>query len=605
MVGTCLFIYDFAMQSFVLFCQFHLELVAKKLIMTDETRWQKYQVAIQQLSVDLCGGFTRRVADEKGKRDRAKAKLDRQLLEGFPEIPALKLAVHKAMLVLQHIKEKATGRSALHRRELGEATVALIGILALNGYFGRKKEWQKVTMAHVLEQLSLGLDYIVCDDHKTAKVYGDLAKWLAPGTIAAIRCYLGLPRRAGVETLLCPVGEYTSEVDIPSALRLFCARFFPTGCTPCKVNLLRKWYHTKLHGLATRGDTLLEILRVVDGHSASVANKHYILHGPADDAKLAKHLVHALIGQTVPWPTSLALEDRTDDAVIQLVARMDGEDDASSAQDTSQKEDADDHEGDLEWFANAHLFGIDNPNLAVLDEEVSTPSAQQPQRTPSADSSTQGGRTIGSEGGSLSSKRKAETLLHHPQIAKLPRLFLGLATKRTELSAAEVDFDNDARKVCKNIALPMKQRGQYKARYFMEPEEKLWVSRIHECYRQVTSRNGSTAFFNRLYQWGVHTEALNPKCSPAGMQSLAKRGGHTEGIGHGCEQEASSSIEVVPAKRAWGMDGQEGGSSEAEDLSTEAAMLRIHAASTAAEMEGIVKEQSESHSETSAPKSTS
>ena len=40
-----------------------------------------------------------------------------------------------------------------------------------------------------------GKDYVVCALHKTTRTYGHLAKWLAPGTVEAVRCYLGLPRR--------------------------------------------------------------------------------------------------------------------------------------------------------------------------------------------------------------------------------------------------------------------------------------------------------------------------------------------------------------------------------------------------------------------------
>ena len=206
------------LQSLKLFCQFHLELVARQIILTDESKWPKFKVAIEQLRADLCGGLTTRAKAEKEKRNKARVKLDRQRLEAFPKIETLKLAIHRAMLVLQQIKQTSAGRTALSRRELAEATVAIIGILALNGYLGRKKEWQNTTEAHVRQQLSLGLDYLVCSDHKTATIYGDLAKWLAPGTIEAIRCYLSLPKRAGVETFLCPVGDATNEVDIPYAL---------------------------------------------------------------------------------------------------------------------------------------------------------------------------------------------------------------------------------------------------------------------------------------------------------------------------------------------------------------------------------------------------
>ena len=51
---------------------------------------------------------------------------------------------------------------------------------------------------------TLDQDFVVCSDYKTSRIYGDLGKWLAPGTQKALVCYLSLPRREGVNTLLVP-----------------------------------------------------------------------------------------------------------------------------------------------------------------------------------------------------------------------------------------------------------------------------------------------------------------------------------------------------------------------------------------------------------------
>lgn len=50
-----------------------------------------------------------------------------------------------------------------------------------------------------------------------------------PGTVAAVDCYLRLPRRPGVTTFLCPAGVDTEFVDVPSTLRRFCSRYLPRG----------------------------------------------------------------------------------------------------------------------------------------------------------------------------------------------------------------------------------------------------------------------------------------------------------------------------------------------------------------------------------------
>lgn len=56
--------------------------------------------------------------------------------------------------------------------------------------------------------------------------------------------------------------------------------YLNAACRAAEVNLLRKWYHTKLNALSSNQSTLLEVFKAVDAHSASVAEKHYILRGP-------------------------------------------------------------------------------------------------------------------------------------------------------------------------------------------------------------------------------------------------------------------------------------------------------------------------------------
>ena len=364
------------------------------------------------------------------------------------------------------------------------------------------------------------------------------------------------------------------------------------------MNLLRKLYHTRLHQLASQGETLLAMLRIVDGHSASIAKKHYILRGPADDAKLAEHLVHALLGDTVPWPTALALQDRSDDVLVQLKTRLDSDVDLS--QQLGDGQHGDDTEEELLWFMHADRFGLANPNRAIMDGEPSQHCITEAPHDSDAPVSSPRPSTRTSAGKAFPTKRKAETTQHHhhQEIAKLPRLFLGFTTRSSELSAAELVLDDDARRECAHIALHCGHAGQYKTRYYMEPEEKQWVSSIHDSYKRATNRVGSIAFFNRLYQWGVHTNALKPQCSPAGMQSFAKRG-------NGDEEIASAGSQVVPAKKTKGMGGVGEGGDDTADSSIEAAtllaMVRISEASTADELKSIVQEQVQSHSDTRSP----
>jgi hypothetical protein len=54
---------------------------------------------------------------------------------------------------------------------------------------------------------------------------------------------------------------------------------------------------------------LLGFLKSIDAHSVKAARQHYVLQTPADDANLAKALVHSMIGKPVPWPSSIDLAD--------------------------------------------------------------------------------------------------------------------------------------------------------------------------------------------------------------------------------------------------------------------------------------------------------
>ena len=353
------------LEGFKLYCEFHIASVSEKYMMSEVPTWLKYKSTIEQLLAELRAGPTMRLNDEKAKRDNARRDSDRIKIRALPSVASLKTAVHRAMLALQAIERKHHAGVPLPSPAQRAATVAMVGILAFNGYLGRKTEWEVLAADHIQDQLRAGFDYIVCKARATPRVCGDLAKWLAPGTQAAAQCYLGLPRRPGVPFFLCPVGAGAEMVSVPHALRRFCERYFPEGGTHPTVNLLRKWYHTKLHSLAKKQDQLSAVFTAIDAHSAAVAKKHYILQGPEDDAALAKHLVEAMLGQPVPWPRVDAAADWQQE--VRALVDMEYEDDP----DVGPEED---DEAELEWFEHAEMFGIHRPlsQLALADASPNT-----------------------------------------------------------------------------------------------------------------------------------------------------------------------------------------------------------------------------------------
>ena len=48
-------------------------------------------------------------------------------------------------------------------------------------------------MEHFDAQVAKRVNFIVCSTHKTSHVYGDVSKWLAPGTIDAVTCGRACP----------------------------------------------------------------------------------------------------------------------------------------------------------------------------------------------------------------------------------------------------------------------------------------------------------------------------------------------------------------------------------------------------------------------------
>jgi hypothetical protein len=320
----------------------------------------KYAASISQLSVAFKGGMQKKVSTDKRKRAFDRRVCDAAKLDEFPPVHVMKEAVSKAMSTLHHIDQLHKDSEHLPKSVQTAANAALVGILWLNGFGGRKKEWEIMLRAHCQDQLSQGLDHFVCNSHKTSNTYGGLAKWVAPGTVHAIKVYLGLPCRAGVKTLFVPPYADTDHISITKAFGKFCKAYLPEDCNNPTVNLMRKWYHTELYRLTKTEDKLLGLMRSIDAHSKEVAKKHYVLQSPADDARLAQALVHSMIGQPVSWPSANDLQDITKISVpyLQLVQLTDGE----------QHDEADDEdapESEWIWWEGASTFGLPKPFLAL------------------------------------------------------------------------------------------------------------------------------------------------------------------------------------------------------------------------------------------------
>ena len=72
---------------------------------------------------------------------------------------------------------------------------------------------------------------------------------IRPGTWAAVKAYVALPRPEGGTKFLVP-SEGKETVNFSQMLAAFCSYYFrkeDKGIAFPTVTLLRKWFHTKLH----------------------------------------------------------------------------------------------------------------------------------------------------------------------------------------------------------------------------------------------------------------------------------------------------------------------------------------------------------------------
>ena len=492
----------------------------------------KQKIAIDQLLAELRGGLTKKLWSEMKKRNIARRETDRKKLKQFPPIQVQQEAVRKGMFMLQWIATKHKDDVELTGAIQSEANAAMCGICALNGYFGRKMEWEILTAEHIQNQINDDLDFIVCTEHKTSSTYGSLAKWLAAGTISAAACYLGLPRRPDVKTFFSPISKSTDRMDVPAALRRFCIRYLPEEYVFPTVNLLRKWYHTKLSELATNQDKFLEMVKTIDPHSKGVAQRHYILQSPEDDARMAMHLVKAMIGEPVQWPPSGSLEDtdRLLGALVQHIPEHTDQPDAINAED-----DDDDNEQDLDWFENAGQFGINKPMDVLADQpdnghgvlldknadlfsNVDDNDARGAKKKEKKHMNKKRDKSFGGDADDVKECGSPDAKKRHK--AALPMFVIFGSENSGEQWGSDAALEKRAAEACRVVA----GQPQYKTRYYMSPPEKQWLREAIAEFTRVTGSNkADTAFCTRLYKWGVFEQHLDRMCSPGGLRSFMYR----------------------------------------------------------------------------------
>lgn len=260
-------------------------------------RWGEAARCIEQLSRESFSQRKKVLNKQKKLESIVKRQHDSERLAKLPPVATMKEAVRFAMVGLRFMSLHAMEMDTLPEKLHSAATAAMVGILWFNGFAGRSKEWELMTMDVVRATISSNLDYVACPIHKTAPTYGDLGKHLSPGTKDAIADYIELPR-GGRDTgkFLRPGAKAKSgKASVHTCLRTFCAVYLPNYEVP-GTTLIRKWYHS---GIKNDQHKAMQLVARLDGHSHKIADTVYAVSTPQQDAERAKHLVDIMLGGPV------------------------------------------------------------------------------------------------------------------------------------------------------------------------------------------------------------------------------------------------------------------------------------------------------------------
>jgi hypothetical protein len=261
------------------------------------------QKFISLLQKDLLAGLKKRTSKSKKIASIGKNRSDCAKMKALPPIGDMKGMVKQAMLDLCTISKACDGREVTFGERLS-ANTCIVGIVYYNGFAGRSKEWEVMPAAHVAEQLAECKDFLVCPNHKTASTYGELGKYLAPGTLDAVKVYAALGSPSG--KFLVPPKETSTRVAVALMLKRFNKKYGPQYQN-ANVNLLRKWYHKEVVNPRNQ-NSVMKFMARIDGHSEAVAQKVYKTSDPEQDALFGKHLVTAVLGDTVEFPSAQEIQ---------------------------------------------------------------------------------------------------------------------------------------------------------------------------------------------------------------------------------------------------------------------------------------------------------
>jgi hypothetical protein len=285
-------------------------------------RWDDEARHIKQLQGEWVTQLKKRFSKERKVGMMKRKQHDTAMLESMATVDELKAAVSAAMVDLAVIAEQVNkGGIESTPNVIRGANVCLAGIVYVNGFAGRSKEWETLKHAEVQEAITNKVPYITMKSHKTYSTYGAIGKFLAPGTWAAVEAFISI-RAFGTEDLFFRSTSSSGRCRMSVLLRRFSSLYL-TGKTPVKVNLLRKYYHSRI---AADESMAMQFMARLDAHSEGVAKAVYVANSPEKDAQSSKHLIEVVLGGAVEWPAQSDIDRVSAEDVMVKFSRCDRDD---------------------------------------------------------------------------------------------------------------------------------------------------------------------------------------------------------------------------------------------------------------------------------------
>lgn len=265
------------MEGLVLYCQYHLKAMTVKKLHGEEGFWGEYSEALTLMVAELQGGHWKRCHDQLLLNHNRKMREDLAKLKKFPPLEERRAAVLKSFLTIKCVARRWAGQPSMPRRLWGLLNANAVGSLYNCTHGGRKLEWELALRTRVAQMVLDQVHWLVCEQHKGWKTYGDLAKWVPQCLLEMFACYDTCPRPEGVTTFFVPAVAGAPRVSFTSALRAWSKRHLDKKHTWPTVNDYRKYSHKVLMKLTESEEKLKEVMVVVDAHGKWTQDKHYIL----------------------------------------------------------------------------------------------------------------------------------------------------------------------------------------------------------------------------------------------------------------------------------------------------------------------------------------